>query len=59
MKFQITRKRIAVYLIAMAAAIAICWDIVVATLDVEPGTFMYESEFDALSGATTTVSIVT
>lgn len=52
-------KRIAIYLIAIAAITAICWDIVVATLDVEPGTFRYESEFDAISSATATVSIVT
>ncbi len=47
------------YLIVIAAAAAICWDIAVSKLDVEPGTFRYESEFDALSGATATVSIVT
>ena len=46
-------------MIAIAAATAICWDIAVATLDVEPGTFRYESEFDAVTGATTTVGIVT
>ena len=59
MKNPKTRKRLAVYLIALAAATAICWDLVVATTDVEPGTFRYESEFDALTGASTTVGIVT
>ena len=59
MKLHMRRKRSGMYLIAMVAATAICWDIAVASLDVEPGTFRYESEFDALSGATTTVAIVT
>jgi len=47
------------YLIILAAIIAVAWDISVANMDIEPGTFRYESEFDALTGATTKVSIVT
>ncbi|MFH0759719.1 MAG: DUF362 domain-containing protein [Bacteroidota bacterium] len=59
MKNPKTRNRLAVYFVMFAAATAICWDIAVATLDIELGTFRYESEFNALSGATTQVSIVT
>jgi len=51
--------RIVRYLIFLAATTAVCWDIAVSRLDVEPGTFRYESEFDALSGSTAKVSIVT
>lgn len=47
------------YLIMAVAAIAIAWDLSTAKIEVEEGTFRYESEFDAVSGATTTVSIVT
>lgn len=46
-------------MIVLVAATAICWDIAVNRLEVEPGTFRYESEFDAVTSATTTVSIVT
>ncbi|MFO7668605.1 MAG: DUF362 domain-containing protein [Bacteroidales bacterium] len=56
---QRTRSRLFFSLIVIAGATAICWDIAVATQDIEPGTFRYESEFDALSGATTLVGIVT
>jgi uncharacterized protein (DUF362 family) len=59
MKRTIPRKRIAIYVIALVAATAICWDIATARLEIEPGTFRYESEFDAISAATATVSIVT
>lgn len=59
MKKLLPRNRIAIYVIALVAATAICWDIAVAKLDVEPGTFRYESEFDAISSATATVGIVT
>lgn len=59
MKPHRTGRRIAVALIAIGAVSAICWDIAVAKLEVEPGTFRYESEFDALTGETTLVSIVT
>ena len=51
--------RVLKYLAIIAAVTAICWDIAVSILEVEPGTFRYESEFDALSGATAVVSIVT
>ncbi len=54
-----SRGQLVKYLIIIIAATAVCWDIAVATLDIEPGTFRYESEFDALTGATTDVSIVT
>jgi hypothetical protein len=47
------------YLIIVIAATAVCWDIAVATLDVEPGTFRYESDFDAVTGETVQVGIVT
>jgi len=46
-------------LIIIAAATAVCWDIAVSNSDVEPGTFRYESEFDAVSGETVQVGIVT
>ena len=59
MKRKRNRNRLALFTIVIVAAIAICWDIAVSTLDIEPGTFRYESEFAALSGDTTTVSIVT
>ncbi len=47
------------YLIILIAISTVSWDIFVANLDIEPGTFRYESEFDAITGATTDVSIVT
>ena len=59
MKLHKSKKHLAIYLIALASISAICWDIAVATLQVEPGTFRYESEFDAVSTATCAVSIVT
>jgi len=59
MKRKKIRRRSIKYFIILAAVTAICWDIAVSTLNVEPGTFRDESEFDALAGATTTVSIVT
>ena len=52
MKLHKRRKHVAMYLIAMLAVTAICWDIAVSSLDVQPGTFRYESEFDALTAAT-------
>jgi uncharacterized protein (DUF362 family) len=54
-----TKRRVVQYLIIIAAATAVCWDIAVSTLDVEPGTFRYESEFDAVTGETVQVGIVT
>ena len=59
MKLPKSRNRIAIYLIIVAAVTAICWDIAVATTDVEPGTFRYESEFTANIVNTTKVGIVT
>ena len=59
MKSSRLRNRLVLYILAIAAATAICWDITVATSDIEPGTFRYESEFNTLLGAITTVSIVT
>lgn len=53
------KKRYLQYLLFAAAVTAICWDLAVSSLDIVPGTFRYESEFDALSGATTKVGIVT
>lgn len=53
------RKKIVKNLVLLVGATAICWDIAVSRLEVVPGTFRYESEFDALSGATTKVGIVT
>ena len=59
MKRKTTKRRVVSYLIIIVAATAVCWDIAVATLDVEPGTFRYESEFDAITGETIQVGIVT
>ncbi len=53
------KNRTVKYLIFAAAITAICWDVALSELGVEPGTFRYESEFDALSGATTKVAVVT
>ena len=52
-------KRYIQYVLFAAAVTAICWDMAVSSLAIVPGTFRYESEFDALSGATTIVGIVT
>ena len=46
-------------LILLVAVSGVCWDIARSSLAVVEGTFRYESEFDAVSGATATVSIVT
>ena len=56
---KIKRNRALRYVAIIAAATAICWDIAISKLEIQEGTFKYESEFDALSGATTVVSIVT
>lgn len=53
------KKRYIQYFLFAAAVTAICWDMAVSILDIVSGTFRYESEFDALSGATTKVGIVT
>ncbi|MGW8314796.1 MAG: DUF362 domain-containing protein, partial [Bacteroidales bacterium] len=53
------KARLARWLIILVAASAICWDIAINRLDIVPGTFRYESEFDAFTSATTAVSIVT
>jgi len=59
MTLKYTKRRLVKYLIIIAAATAVCWDIAVSNSDVEPGTFRYESEFDAVSGETVQVGIVT
>ena len=59
MKDKKNTGRIVKIFLVIAAVTAVCWDIAVATLDVEPGTFRYESEFDAVSGETVQVGIVT
>jgi len=56
---SIKRKTIVKALVIFIGTTAVCWDIAVSRLEVVPGTFRYESEFDALSGATTKVGIVT
>jgi uncharacterized protein (DUF362 family) len=53
------KNRTVKYVILAAAVTAICWDLAVSKLNVEQGTFRYESEFEALSASTTKVSIVT
>jgi uncharacterized protein (DUF362 family) len=53
------KKRYIQYFLFAAAITAICWDMAVSSLQIVPGTYRYESEFDALSGATTKVGIVT
>lgn len=47
------------YLILAIALIAISWDISVSTMNMVDGTFKKESEFDALTGATVAVGLVT
>lgn len=47
------------YLVISVAVLAIAWDLSTSMIEVETGTYRLESEFDAVSGATTTVSIVT
>lgn len=59
MKHKKTRNRILIFLFLIAAITAISWDITTSLVEVEKGTFRYESEFDALTGATATVGIVT
>jgi uncharacterized protein (DUF362 family) len=59
MKRMKIKKRQYGYLLLIAALIAISWDIARSTQSIEKGTFRYESEFDAISGATTQVGIVT
>lgn len=56
---KINKVRLVKYLIIIAAVTAVCWDIAVSNLNVEPGTFRYESEFDAVTGETVQVGIVT
>ncbi|MBN1925728.1 MAG: DUF362 domain-containing protein [Prolixibacteraceae bacterium] len=52
------RKRLGLILF-VSALIAISWDLATSKQEAEEGTFRYESEFDAVSGATTKVGIVT
>jgi uncharacterized protein (DUF362 family) len=56
---NLKKSRLARLMILLVGATAICWDIAFNRLEVEPGTFRYESEFDAVTSATTAVSIVT
>ncbi|MBA7543150.1 hypothetical protein ES705_35477 [subsurface metagenome] len=56
---KLTRKRTITTLLLVAAFIAICWDLTISVKYAkEVGTFRYESEFDAVTAATTKVSIV-
>ncbi len=47
------------YILFAVAVSAICWDLAVSKMDVVSGSYRMESDFDALSGATTKVGIVT
>ncbi len=47
------------WILFIAALIAVSWDLSTASLQAEQGTFRFESEFDAISGATTKVGLVT
>jgi uncharacterized protein (DUF362 family) len=59
MKMNITRRQLISTLVILAAITAICWDISTsAKFTQEVGTFRYESEFDAVTAATTKVAIV-
>jgi len=59
MRPKMRRSRISKLSIMIVAVTAICWDIAVSTLNVEPGTFRFESEFDAITGTTAMVGLVT
>ena len=59
MRLNKRRSRISKLLILIVAVTTVCWDIAVSTLSVEPGTFKLESEFDAVTGTTALVGIVT
>lgn len=59
MKPQKNKFRFVKYIIIVVAVIAIAWDLAVSTMDVEQGTFRYESEFDATTDVTSIVGIVT
>lgn len=60
MKYRTRLKKLYLKALLLAAAVtAICWDMAVSRLDIVPGTFRYESEFDALSSPTVKVGIVT
>ncbi len=59
MKMNFTRRRILTGIVTVAAISTICWDITTsAKYSVESGTFRYESEFDAITAATTKVALV-
>jgi len=56
---KLTRKRSITALLLIASFSAICWDLASSLkYTKEIGTFRYESEFDAVTAATTKVSIV-
>jgi len=56
---KLTRKRLVTSLLLIAAFSTICWDLTFSLkYTKEVGTFRYESEFDAVTAATTKVSIV-
>lgn len=56
---KITRRKLISVLVIIAAITAICWDISTsAKFAQQVGTFRYESEFDAVTAATTKVAIV-
>ncbi len=59
MRLEMKRSRISKISILIVAVTTICWDIAVSTLSVEPGTFRFESEFDAVTGTTAMVGLVT
>ena len=59
MKLKFTRRQIITTLVVVSSISAICWDISTsAKFAQELGTFRYESEFDAVTAATTKVAIV-
>ncbi len=53
------RNQIPTYTIIALALMAVAWDLAVSTLELEPGTFRYESEFDSPAAVATRVVIVT
>ena len=59
MKSKFTKRSLTSFLTLSVAVTLICWDLVTSTKYAqEEGTFRYESEFDAVTAATTKVAIV-
>jgi uncharacterized protein (DUF362 family) len=59
MKTKSGKRRLTGILIGIIAFTAICWDLATSRkYAVEEGTFRYESEFDAVTSATTKVAVV-